>query len=88
LRVDWLIPCRYVEVNNGLATLVGAGIEWQTVPAFPIEFTQMLGLRIVGLPDEEEHTLNVRILGPTMEPAGETLEATFRMGQGPGHAEG
>lgn len=28
------------------------------------------------------------ILAPTMEPANEPLETKFRMGQGPGHAEG
>lgn len=27
MRVDWAIPCRYAEVNGGLATVVGAQVD-------------------------------------------------------------
>ncbi|MGO8826047.1 MAG: DUF6941 family protein [Acidimicrobiales bacterium] len=75
-------------MNGGLATLVGAGIEWQAVPSFPVDHALALGLRIVGLPDDQDHSLNVTILGPTMEPATDPLDTTFRLGTGPGHVEG
>lgn len=33
LRVDWAIACRYAEVNNNLATIVGGGIDHTYIPA-------------------------------------------------------
>ena len=32
MNVDWVIPCRYVEVHDNLGTLVGAGIDTFWVP--------------------------------------------------------
>jgi hypothetical protein len=27
LNIDWVIPCRYVEVHDNLGTIVGASID-------------------------------------------------------------
>jgi hypothetical protein len=79
LRVDWVIPCRYVEVNDGLATVVGAGVDHYTVPSLPTPLQVPTAIRLVGLPDDEEHRLNITILSPLMESAtDEPMFVTFR----------
>jgi hypothetical protein len=71
LRVDWAIPCRYVEVNDGLATIVGAGVDTFWVPEMPAAVGVLIAIRIVGSPEEMapgvEHNLVVRVLDPGME---------------------
>jgi hypothetical protein len=66
LRVDWAIPCRYAEVNDNLATIVGAGIDHMFVPALPAPVQVVLAVRLVSPPDEvaggDEHPLGWAVL--------------------------
>ena len=67
LRVEWAIACRYAEVNNNLATIVGAGIDHMYVPALPMNVQVVLAVRLVGDPEEatsETHTLRCVAFGP------------------------
>jgi hypothetical protein len=52
LRIEYAIPCRYVEANNNLATLVGAGIDTWWIPEIPAALGVMVAVRAVGPPDE------------------------------------
>jgi hypothetical protein len=88
LRVDWVIPCRFVEVTNGLATIVGAGIDTFTVPQLPSPVGMSLALRICGLPDTAQHDLEIDILGPSMESIQEPLKTQFSMTPQPGNVAG
>ena len=89
MRVDWAIICRYVEVNNGLATIVGGGLDVFTVVAVPVELPITIALRAVGLPDANEHTLEVLVIDPMMAPAGEAgVQAKFTMAANPNHPPG
>ena len=35
MNVDWVIPCRYVEVHDNLGSMIGAGIDTFWVPELP-----------------------------------------------------
>lgn len=88
MRVGWVIPCRYVEVTNNLATIVGAGIDRVWVPSIPPpQPVQVLSaVRIVAdhdeihaePPQEGPNTLACRIHGPSMELVSE-LSQPFAM---------
>jgi hypothetical protein len=74
MRVDWAIPCRYAEVNGGLATVVGAQVDAVRVAQFPARVGTWLALRLV-FGDEEassEHDVTLKILDPQLGEIGET----------------
>ena len=86
MNVDWLIPCRYVEIHDNLASIMGAGIDTFWVPDLPATVQVAFAIRLTGLPEELdgeiEHTSRNVVRGP----GGDTLSdvnATFRVGGGP-----
>jgi hypothetical protein len=52
MNVDWVIPCRYVEVHDNLGTMVGAGIDTFWVPELPAPIQVMLAVRITATAEE------------------------------------
>lgn len=69
MRVDWAIPCRYVEVQQGAgAVLVGAGADMAAIPSLPTAIQLLFAVRYVGAPDEldgeTEHPIAARIFDP------------------------
>jgi hypothetical protein len=84
LNIDWLIPCRYVEVNGNLATIVGAGIDIFWVPQLPAAVAAMLAVRLTGTADEfgseVKHQMASRVLGPSGEPIGQEIQGEFEVG--------
>lgn len=89
MRVDWAIPCRLVEVHDGLATIVGGGIDQYVLPAVPGQMLVNIALRLVGLLDQAQHQLRIRILDPVMAEAAQALDTTFTMNPpGPNHPPG
>jgi hypothetical protein len=75
-------------VNAGLATMNGAGVDTFTVSALPAPIQLPLAVRMVGLPDEAQHTLDIAVLSPTMEPTSEPLNVTFTAEKNPLLPEG
>lgn len=77
MRVGWVIPCRYVEVHDNLATIVGGGIDRVWIPAAPppAPIQVLCAARIVAShdevdetpADEPQHVLACRVFGPTMD---------------------
>jgi hypothetical protein len=90
LRVDWAILCRYVEVINGLATIVGGGIDRYGPMPLPQPLVITAAVRLVGLPDMADHTIEVQVLDPLLAPVGQPVPpATFKMqAPGPDHPPG
>ncbi len=71
MRIDWAIACRYLELHEGLATIVGAGIDQLTVPALGTEVSVMIALRLTVTPgDEGDHPVTVSIADPELELVG------------------
>jgi len=74
VRVDWAIPCRYVEVTPGTgATIVGAGADVAFVPELPAPIQLLFAVRYVGAPDELEGEIAHPIVCRIFNPAGKFL---------------
>jgi hypothetical protein len=79
MKIGWLVPCRYVEVTNSLATIVGAGIDQIAVAELPVpEPLQVTcAMRVVAehheLDDGQEHLLTCRVYDPQMEVSSEEV---------------
>ena len=85
--MDWIIPCRYVEIHENLATMIGAGIDTLTPSALPAGVQVTTAVRLTGLPAELEaglkHTTRTVVRGPDGEIVSE-VEGEFEVeGQGP-----
>jgi len=74
VRVDWAIPCRYAEVNGGLATIVGAQVDAARVAQFPARVGTWLAFRFVFADDElgSPHEIVLRILDAELNQIDET----------------
>jgi hypothetical protein len=52
MNVDWVIPCRYVEVHDNLGSMIGAGIDTFWVPELPAPLQVMLAVRLTATGEE------------------------------------
>lgn len=82
MRVVWAIPCRYAEVHEGTATIIGGGTNLFWVPQLPAPIGLMVAINIAGSEHElrEPHTIRSQVLGPDMQPLGPAGEAILEMG--------
>ena len=81
MRIEYAILCRYAEVNNNLATIVGAGIDTTAVPQLPTPIQTMLAIRAVCPPDEMPGTHHLRcyVEGPDGARIGDSLDAEIEV---------
>lgn len=74
MNIEWVIACRYVEVHDSLATIVGAGIDTYTL-AGPGPVQVVLAVRALATSDEvdagEKHTIRNVIRNPSDVQIGE-----------------
>jgi hypothetical protein len=84
VNIDWVIPCRYAEVHDNLATMVGAGIDTFWVPGLPAPIQVAVVVRLLATADElgpdHDHTVRNIIRSPDGEPLSEGETATFQIG--------
>ncbi|MGO9898836.1 MAG: DUF6941 family protein [Solirubrobacteraceae bacterium] len=73
MRVDWAIPCRYAEVHDNLATIIGGGIDHMWMPALPAPVQVILAIRLIFLPDEIDSGAVHKLRVAAIAPGGETL---------------
>jgi hypothetical protein len=74
LQVQWAIPCRYVELAQGGATIVGAGADIAVLPQLPVPAQLIFAVRYVGSPEEFDgsaHPMGCRIFDPHGNALGE-----------------
>ena len=83
MNVDWVIPCRYIEIHDNLGTLVGAGIDTFWVSELPATIQVAMAIRLTALASELEpeimHAARNIIRGPDGSTIGE-LNAEFSLG--------
>jgi len=84
VNIDWVIPCRFAEVHDNLATLVGAGIDTFWFADFPAGVQVGFATRLLAtaneLGPEHEHTVRSIIRDPRGETLSDLGDATFRAG--------
>jgi hypothetical protein len=87
MNVDWIIPCRYVEIHENLATMIGAGIDTLWPAELPATIQVTTAVRLTGLPEEladgRKHSARTIVRGPDGEIVSE-LEGEFELEGGPG----
>ena len=68
MNIDWVIPCRYIEVHDNLGTIIGAGIDTYWVPQLPAPLQVVIAVRLLATADEleqnEPHPVAHRIRDP------------------------
>jgi uncharacterized protein DUF6941 len=71
VNIDWVIPCRYVEVHDNLGTIIGAGIDTLWVPELPTQIQVILAVRLLAMVEElgpeQQHTAVNRVRDPRGE---------------------
>jgi hypothetical protein len=79
LRIEYAIPAKYAEVNDNLATIVGAGIDTFGVPELPTVVNTMVAVRVVGTHEEMHghHRLRCLVRNEEHEIVGPELDAEF-----------
>lgn len=82
MNIDWVIPCRYVEVHDNLGTIVGAGIDTFWLVELPAPLQVVLAVRLLAMAEElgdVEHTATNRVRDPRGEEVSE-VGGTFKVG--------
>lgn len=84
MNVDWVIPCRYIEVHDNLGTIVGAGIDTYWVPTLPTTIQVVLAVRLTAMAEEfgEKHTATNRVRDPHGEELSEVSGDIELSGEG------
>jgi hypothetical protein len=79
VNVDWVIPCRFAEVHDNLATIVGAGIDTWWLGEFPAPVQVVMAVRLLATADElgpdHQHQLGNVVRDPSGEPISELTSA-------------
>jgi hypothetical protein len=68
MNIEWVIPCRYVEVHDSLGTIIGAGIDTLWLPDLPAPIQVLLALRLLATEEEltadQKHPVTNRVRDP------------------------
>jgi hypothetical protein len=83
LNIDWIIPCRYCEVHDNLATVIGAGIDTWWVPEFPHSVQVLIAVRLLATRDElgpEHEHVTRNIIRDVSGTAVSDLQQPFKAG--------
>jgi hypothetical protein len=85
VNLDWVIPCRYVEVHDNLGTIVGAGIDTYWVRELPTTIQVVLAIRLLAMADELGEAVQHTAVNRVRDPRGEVVSEVggeFAMGGG------
>ena len=73
MNIDWVIPCRYVEVHDNLGTIIGAGIDTYWIPELPAPIQVLLAVRLLAMAEEVEQGKKHAMTNRVRDPRGEVL---------------
>src|SRR5918995_2039571 len=90
MRDDWAILSRYAEGAEGVATIVGAGIDTFYSLTFPVPIQAALTVQLRGQPDElgETHEISLRVLDANLELVGDPATISFEAEPNPDLEDG
>ncbi len=90
MRVQWAVLARYAEVNGGLVTMVGGGIDLFGVPAFPgtVDFHVVANFRFHEAEAGADREIRLEILDSELRPVGAPAVFTVSLGLSEGHLAG
>jgi hypothetical protein len=83
MNIDWVIPCRYVEVHDNLGTIIGAGIDTFWLPNLPAQLRVLLAIRLLAMTEELDPAIQHPIRNVIRDPNGELVteqSGTFAIG--------
>jgi hypothetical protein len=77
VNIDWIIPCRFAEVHDGIATIVGAGIDTWWLVTLPAAVQVFVAVRLLATADELgpgiQHTMRTIVRDPDGEVATDVM---------------
>jgi hypothetical protein len=73
VNIDWVIPCRYVEIHDNLGTIVGAGVDKYFVAELPATLQVILAIRLLLMEEELDEAVQHRSVSRVRDPRGEVL---------------
>jgi hypothetical protein len=73
VNIAWVIPCRFVEVHDNLATIVGGGIDTLWVPELPAPLQIVLCVRLTGTPEELTEDQQHKAVNRVRDPQGNVV---------------
>jgi len=85
VNLDWVIPCRYLEVHENLGTIIGAGIDTYWLAELPQTIAVVLAIRLLATAEELEESVQHRAINRVRDPHGEQISEVgdeFAMGGG------
>lgn len=83
MNIDWIIPCRYAEVHDNLATIIGAGIDTWWLAELPSPIQVGVVVRLLAAAEELGPDTDHTVRNILRAPDGSTLsdlEETFQAG--------
>jgi hypothetical protein len=73
MNIDWVIPCRYVEVHDNLGTIVGAGIDTYWLPTLPAPVQVIMAVRLLAMAEELESDEPHHAINRVRDPHGQVM---------------
>jgi hypothetical protein len=70
MNVDWVIPCRYVEVHDNLGSMIGAGIDTFWVPELPATLQVLCAVRLTATAEELTEGITHQMRNVVTDPSG------------------
>ena len=64
LRVEWILLCDAIEVDDGIANITGAGIDSYEAASLPLDVKVVMGVMIKGVMDDLQHSVTLSLQGP------------------------
>lgn len=73
MNIDWVIPCRYVEVHDNLGTIIGAGIDTFWVTELPAQIQVLLAVRLLAMAEELDPEVKHSGINRVRDPRGAVM---------------
>ncbi len=73
MNIDWITPCRFVEVHDNLATIIGAGIDTLWVEELPAQVQVMFAIHLRGMVEELDPEIKHAFTNRVQDPQGKVI---------------